>query len=61
MTDAKGNPLTRFLHLKGLDQEAIYHIEELDADYPASLLMNAGIPLPFLGAYEGDTWHLQRI
>ena len=61
MTDAKGNPLTRILRLKGLDQEAIYHIEELDADYPASLLMNAGIPLPFLGAYEGDTWHLQRI
>lgn len=59
-----GNGLMRYLRLKGLDPNAVYHVRERDKDYAGSVLMNVGIALTELEGqpeYTAVMFHLDRI
>ena len=58
---AHGNPNTRFLRLKGLDEKGTYRCREDGRDYPGSLLMSAGLRLPALGEYEACRMHFVKL
>ncbi|MCI8453054.1 MAG: alpha-galactosidase [Lachnospiraceae bacterium] len=62
LTDREGNDAQRYLKLKGLDREAMYQIEGQKGQYSGSLLMNAGLPVPYeLDEYEGVQFCLRKI
>lgn len=46
---AVANAPVCYLRLRGLDPDAVYHIDELDRDVGGDLLMQAGIPIAQTG------------
>lgn len=44
--DTQCNPATSYVHLKGLEPEAVYRMEETGEVYMGAALMYAGIPVP---------------
>ncbi|MBQ9413864.1 MAG: alpha-galactosidase [Clostridia bacterium] len=53
------DPVT-VLKFRGLDPEATYHIEELDADFGGDELMYAGVALPHLWDFEATCFTLTK-
>lgn len=56
-------PAVRGLRLKlaGLDENAVYHIDELSCDRSGAVLMNAGLLVPLLLDFEGTTFTLHKV
>ncbi len=48
------------LKLQGLDPNAVYHIEELNADFGGDILMNVGLTVPVLGDFESIGYTLEK-
>lgn len=57
------NAPAEYIRLRGLDENSVYHLEELNVDIHGSALMNAGIPVPELRKCEYDSMmiHMSRI
>ena len=49
------------IRLRGLDESAIYEIEELGATLSVGALMGAGLPLPKTGDFGSWVWHLKKV
>lgn len=50
----------QYVYLRGLDENALYEIEELKMKASGAALRNAGLLLPKLHDFESWTWHLKR-
>ena len=48
-----------FLRLRGLDEEKVYRIEELNVSASGKALMGAGLLLPGLNDYGSWIWHIE--
>lgn len=59
VTGAEGNPLSRWVRLKGLCEDARYRLED-GSVISGSALMSAGLPLP-LGLKEYEAWQIRLV
>ena len=51
----------QYVYLRGLDEERLYHIEELDITASGKALANAGLLLPKLRDFGSWAWHLKKV
>ena len=51
----------QYLYLCGLDENALYEIEELHVRASGKALQNAGLLLPRLSDFDSWAWHIQKI
>ena len=58
--DTHCNPPANYVKLKGLNPDAMYHVEGKSEQYSGSALMYGGIPIPFL-MNEYQAWQLHLI
>ena len=50
----------QYVYLSGLDENAVYEIEELKIEASGKALYNAGLLLPKLSDFSSWRWHLKR-
>ncbi len=50
----------RYVHLRGLDENKTYRVEELDITASGAALMKAGLLLPKIPDFHAWTWHLKE-
>lgn len=51
-----------WLKLKGLCDEAVYHVKELERNYTGAELACIGLPIPhYREDFQAECWHLERI
>lgn len=56
------NDEIRTVYPKGLDENTVYHIRELNIDLHGSTIMNAGLKLRFPnGDYASAVWHMEKV
>lgn len=62
-TKAVCNRPVQFVKLRGLEEDAVYHLVETNQDITGSALMNAGYPVPEFYRMEHDSTmiHLKRV
>ena len=59
--DYAKNTYNRFICLQGLNEDALYKIEELNLTASGEALMHVGLLLPHLMDFGSWTWHIQEI
>ena len=56
------NDEIRTVYPRGLDDDALYHIRELDINLHGRTLMNAGLKLRFPAEdYATAVWHIEKV
>lgn len=51
----------QYVYLSGLDEDAIYEIEETKKRASGRAFRNAGVLLPMIGDYCSWTWHIRKV